>query len=74
MMNTKALKTGLGIAVAIPAELAEKYRISEGKDLRLIETPNGLQIVEASEDDARIMESAEKVMKRYEAVLERLAQ
>ena len=75
MTNTLKLTTiGNSVGVILPKDILEKLRVSKGDSLFAIETSAGIELTAYSQDVARQMETAERVMREDRDALKKLAE
>jgi putative addiction module antidote len=70
----KVRKIGNSLGVVLPKDVLAKLRVSEGDELSVSETPEGVVLRAADEDSAELMKLAEDIMRKRRRVLKALAQ
>jgi putative addiction module antidote len=70
----KLITVGSSTGVVLPKELLEKIRVGKGDLLRVVETPNGIELTPYNPEFARQMAAAEQVMRADRDVLKKLAE
>ena len=70
----KVRKIGNSLGVVLPKDVLAKLRVSEGDELTVSETPEGVALRAANEDTAELMKLAEDIMSKRRRVLKALAQ
>ncbi len=70
----KVRKIGNSLGVVLPKEVLAKLRVSEGDELSVSETPEGVALKAADGDTAELMKLAEDIMAKRRRVLKALAQ
>lgn len=70
----KVRKIGNSLGVVLPKDVLAKLRVSEGDELSVSETPDGVALRAADEDTAELMKLAEDIMRKRRRVLKALAQ
>lgn len=74
MTALKVEKTGNGLALALPKEVAEQLSLVEGSDLLLIAAGNGeLRLSTRAAETERQIEIGKRVMEDYSATFAALA-
>jgi putative addiction module antidote len=74
MIALKVTTVGNSTGVIFPKELLEKFRLSKGDTLYVLETPNGFELTAYDPEFVKQMEVAEMVMREDRNVLRKLAQ
>jgi putative addiction module antidote len=69
----KVRKIGNSLGVVLPKDVLAKLRVSEGDELSVSETPNGVALAAADQDSAELMKLAEDIMRKRRRVLRALA-
>ena len=70
----KVRKIGNSLGVVLPKDVLAKLRVSEGDELTVSETAEGVALQAADEDTAELMKLAEDIMAKRRRVLKALAQ
>lgn len=70
----KVRRIGNSLGVVLPKDVLAKLKVSEGDELSVSETPDGVALAAANEDTAELMKLAEDVMRKRRRVLKALAQ
>jgi putative addiction module antidote len=70
----KVRKIGNSLGVVLPKDVLAKLRVSEGDELSVSETPEGVMLRAADEDTAELLKLAEDIMAKRRRVLKALAQ
>jgi putative addiction module antidote len=70
----KVRKIGNSLGVVLPKDVLAKLRVSEGDELSVSETPEGVALKATNEDTAELMKLAEDIMAKRRRVLKALAQ
>ncbi len=73
MTTLKLRKVGNSVGVVLPKEVLAKLRASEGDELRVTDTENGITLSLNDKVLSAQMEAARYVMKKRRAVLRELA-
>lgn len=73
MQKTTVRKVGNSLGITLPKVLAESYHLSEGDELYLVETSEGIMLTPFSPEFAEWAEAYERTNKKYRNVLHRLA-
>ncbi len=73
MVALKVRKIGNSIGVVLPKEVASRLRISEGDQLFVTETPNGVELSPYDAGFEADMKLAREIMHKRRAVLRELA-
>jgi putative addiction module antidote len=74
MIELKVTTVGNSAGVIFPKELMEKFRLTKGDILYVLETPNGFELSPYDPEFINQMEVAETVMHEDRNVLRKLAQ
>lgn len=74
MGKLKIRQVGNSLGVILPAEILSKLRATEGDEVFVTETPNGVEFSLYNPDVAKQLEVAEAVMKENKEVLKKLAE
>ena len=74
MTVLKLQRFGNSTAVTIPKEVLRRLRVSQGDQLYLVETENGIELTPYDPEFAKQMEVAERVMREDRDVLRKLAE
>ena len=69
----KINRIGNSAGTTIPKEMLERHNLSVGDAAFLVETPDGILITPYDPDFQRVMESYDKMSKKYQDTLRRLA-
>lgn len=69
----KVRKIGNSLGVVLPKEVLAKLRVSEGDELSVSETPDGVALTGGDAEFARQMEIMRDIMRRYRNTLRELA-
>lgn len=70
----KVRKIGNSLGVVLPKDVLAKLHVSEGDELSVSETPDGVALRAADADTAELMKLAEDIMAKRRRVLKALAQ
>lgn len=70
----KVRKIGNSLGVVLPKDVLAKLRVTEGDELSVSDTPEGVALKAADEDTAELMKLAEDIMAKRRRVLKALAQ
>ncbi|WP_404285856.1 AbrB/MazE/SpoVT family DNA-binding domain-containing protein [Microvirga sp. RSM25] len=73
MVALKVRKIGNSVGVVLPKEVASRLRVSEGDQLFVTETPNGVELSPYDADFEADMKLAREIMHKRRAVLRELA-
>jgi putative addiction module antidote len=74
MTTVKVTRIGNSEGVILPKEILEKLRVSKGDTLTVTETPGGIELRTYSEEFAKQMELAERIMRDDRDLLKKLAE
>ena len=74
MTTVKVTKIGNSVGIVLPKEVLERLRVSQGDQLHICETPDGVSLTPYDSEFQRQMEVAERVMRKDRDVLRRLAE
>lgn len=74
MTTLKLTPVGDGYGVVLPEEVLNRLQATDGAELQLIDTPNGVTIQKADAETASQLEIAIDVMNRRHDALRRLAE
>jgi|SRR5690606_14289630 len=69
----KVRKIGNSLGVVLPKDVLAKLRVSEGDELSVSETPDGVALQRSDADLQEQIEAARRAMKRYRNALRELA-
>jgi putative addiction module antidote len=69
----KVRKIGNSLGVVLPKDVLAKLRVSEGDELGVSETPEGVALRRSDADLQEQIEAARRAMKRYRNALRELA-
>lgn len=69
----KVRKIGNSLGVVLPKDVLAKLRVSEGDELSISETPNGVALQRHDAELQDQIEAARRAMKRYRNALRELA-
>jgi putative addiction module antidote len=69
----KVRKIGNSLGVVLPKDVLAKLRVSEGDELSVSETPNGVALQRHDAELQEQIEAARRAMKRYRNALRELA-
>jgi putative addiction module antidote len=69
----KVRKIGNSLGVVLPKDVLAKLRVSEGDELSVSETPNGVALQRHDTELQEQIEAARRAMKRYRNALRELA-
>ena len=72
--TVKVTSIGNSAGIILPKDLLEKFRISKGDTLSVLETPDGFNLNPFDPDFATAMSLAEEIMREDRDVLRKLAQ
>jgi putative addiction module antidote len=70
----KVTTVGSSVGIVLPREVLAKLHVEKGDSLYITETPDGVQLTPYNEEFARVMEAADKVMRKYRDTLRKLAE
>ncbi|MDZ4690669.1 AbrB/MazE/SpoVT family DNA-binding domain-containing protein [Terricaulis sp.] len=70
----KVRKIGNSLGVVLPKDVLAKLKVSEGDELSVSETPDGVALTGTDRDTADLMKLAEDIMAKRRRVLKALAQ
>ena len=73
MQKTSVRKVGNSLGITLPKTIVENYHLSEGDELHLIETDEGIILSPLSPEFTEWAESYERVNRKYRNTLHRLA-
>jgi putative addiction module antidote len=65
---------GNSTGVVLPKEILEKLRVSQGDELMVLETPDGITLTSYDPEFARQMDVAEQIMRDDRDLLRKLAE
>lgn len=69
----KVRQIGNSFGVVLPKDVLAKLRVSEGDELHIVETPDGLELRPYDPDLGRQLEAGRSIAKRYRNALRELA-
>lgn len=69
----KIRKIGNSLGVVLPKEVLAKLRVTEGDDLHVVETPDGLELRPFDPEFERQLEAGRSIARRYRNALRELA-
>lgn len=73
-MKTKVRKIGNSYGIVLPKEALHVLKVKEGDELYLTDAPGcALRVTPGDEQRAKMMELADKAMRRYRNALQELA-
>ena len=72
-MKLKLRKIGNSIGTTFPKEILDKLQVSDGDNLYLTETQDGIELTAYDPEFEKIMEAAGEVTRRYRNALKELA-
>ena len=73
MVALKVRKFGNSVGVVLPKEVASRLRVTEGDQLFVTETPNGVELSPYNAEFEADMNLAREIMRKRRAVLRELA-
>jgi len=73
MLKTSVRRVGNSLGVTLPKTIIENYKLSEGDELNLLETDEGIILTPFSPRFAEWAKAYEKTQKRYRNTLHSLA-
>lgn len=73
VLELKLRQVGNSVGTVLPKEALAKLNAKEGDILYLTDAPDGFRLTAADPSFGKLMESAEKVMRRYRNTLKELA-
>ena len=73
MLKTAVRRVGNSLGITLPKTIVENYRLSEGDELHLIETAEGVMLTPFNPRFAEWAKAYEKTHKRYRNTLRALA-
>jgi len=73
MLKTAVRRVGNSLGITLPKTIVENYRLSEGDELHLIETAEGVMLTPFNPRFAEWAKAYEKTNKRYRNTLRALA-
>jgi putative addiction module antidote len=73
MVALKVRKIGNSVGVVLPKEVASRLRVTEGDQLFVTETPNGVELSPYNAEFEADMNLAREIMRKRRAVLRELA-
>ena len=73
MLKTSVRRVGNSLGVTLPKTIIENYKLSEGDELNLLETDEGIILTPFSPRFAEWAKAYEKAQKRYRNTLHSLA-
>lgn len=73
MPKTAVRRVGNSLGITLPKAVVENYRLTEGDELHLVETPEGLILTPFDPSFAEWAKSYEKTNRRYRNALRALA-
>jgi antitoxin MazE len=73
MLKTSIRRVGNSLGVTLPKAIVENYSLTEGDELHLIETKEGIMLTPFNPDFAEWAGSYEKANKRFRNTLKALA-
>lgn len=65
---------GNSTGVVLPKEVLEKLRVSQGDELMVLETPDGITLTSYDPEFAEQMDAAERIMREDRDLLRKLAE
>ncbi|MDQ2069011.1 AbrB/MazE/SpoVT family DNA-binding domain-containing protein [Natronospira bacteriovora] len=65
---------GNSTGVVLPKEILEKLRVTQGDELMVLETPDGITLTSYDPEFARQMDVAERIMREDRDLLKKLAE
>ncbi len=74
MTTVKVTKIGNSVGIVLPKEILERLRVSQGDQLHICETPDGVSLTPYDSEFEQQMEVAEQVMREDRDVLRKLAE
>jgi putative addiction module antidote len=73
MLKTAVRRVGNSLGITLPKTIVENYQLSEGDELHLIETAEGVMLTPFNPHFAEWAKAYEKTNKRYRNTLRALA-
>ena len=73
MLRTAVRRMGNSLGITLPKTILESYHLSEGDELHLIETDDGVMLSPFNPQFAKWAKAYDKVNKRYRNTLRALA-
>lgn len=73
MQKTTVRKVGNSLGITLPKTIIDNYRLSEGDELHLIETGEGIILTPFDPQFAEWAEAYERTNKKFRNMLQRLA-
>jgi putative addiction module antidote len=73
MLKTSVRRVGNSLGVTLPKTIVESYHLTEGDELHIIETPDGVMLTPFDPKFAKWAKAYENVNKRYRNTLRALA-
>jgi putative addiction module antidote len=73
MVELKLRQVGNSVGVVLPKEVLSRLNAGEGDALFLTESPDGFRITVQDPGFPKLMQSAEKIMRKYRNTLRELA-
>jgi putative addiction module antidote len=70
----KVRRVGNSLGVVLPKDVLAKLRVSEGDELMVSDTPDGVALSSGDSETAELMRLAEDIMRKRRKVLKALAQ
>ena len=74
MQKTAVRKVGNSLGITLPKTIIENYHLSEGDELNLIETPEGIVLSPFNPEFADWAKAYDKVNRKFRNTLHKLAQ
>ncbi len=72
--TVKVTTVGNSVGIVLPKDMLTRLNIQKGDVLYVTETPDGVQLTPYEEKFARVMESANQIMRENRDVLRKLAE
>jgi putative addiction module antidote len=72
--TTKVIAVRDSLGVILPKEMLARLKVEVGDTLYLSETPSSLHLGPCDEEFAAKMEAADRIVRRYEVALKKLAE
>lgn len=73
MLKTSVRRVGNSLGITLPKGIVESYNLSEGDELALVQTEDGVILTPFDPEFARWLEAYEKTNKRFRNALRALA-
>ena len=73
-LKLKLTTVGNSTGVIFPKELLERLRLSKGDELQVLEVPGGVTLKVWDDGHAKLMDMAERIMRKRRNLLRKLAE